>query len=61
VFSWTEQADGTWSKKLIHNFNCPVWRVSWSTMGSILAVSDGNGTTTLWKETLDGIWQQVQQ
>ena len=39
----------------------PVWRVSWSMTGNILAVSDGNNAVTLWKETIDGIWQQVSQ
>lgn len=61
VLAWTEQADGSWSKALIHDCGCPAWRASWSTMGSILAVSEASGATTLWKETLDGKWQQVQQ
>jgi protein transport protein SEC13 len=38
-----------------------VWRVSWSTTGNILAVSDGNNVVTLWKESTDGVWQQIQQ
>lgn len=61
VFAWTEQADGSWEGKLIHDFRVPVWRVNWSVTGSILAVSDGNNAVTLWKETVDGVWQQVVQ
>lgn len=61
VFAWTEQPDGTWQSKLVHNFGVPVWKVSWSVAGNILAVSDGNNAVSLWKETLDGVWQQVVQ
>jgi len=61
VFAWVEQADGTWQKKLVHDFKVPVWRVSWSITGNILAVSDSNNAVTLWKETLDGVWQQISQ
>jgi protein transport protein SEC13 len=61
VFAWTEGPDGTWSHKLVHDFKTPVWRVSWSVTGNILAVSDANNAVTLWKETLDGVWQQLAQ
>ena len=61
MIAWTEQADGSWASKLVHNFNVPVWRVSWSVAGNILAVSDANNAVSLWKETLDGVWQQVVQ
>jgi len=33
--------------------------VSWSLTGSVLSVSDGSGAVTLWKEALDGEWQQI--
>ena len=36
-----------------------MWRVSWSVTGNILAVSDSNSSVSLWKEALDGQWQQV--
>jgi protein transport protein SEC13 len=38
----------------------PVWRVSWSVTGNLLAVSDANHEVTLWKEQLDGSWTQIQ-
>ena len=28
-------------------------------MGNILAVSDGNNTVTIWKESVDGMWNQI--
>ena len=37
----------------------PVWRVSWSITGGTLAVSDSQGGVTLWKEGIDGHWQQL--
>jgi protein transport protein SEC13 len=61
VIAWVEQPDATWQKRLVHDFKVPVWRVSWSITGNILAVSDSNNAVTLWKETLDGVWQQISQ
>jgi len=37
-----------------------IWRVSWSITGNILAVSSGDNTVTLWKESLDE-WKCVSQ
>ncbi|CAK0773637.1 hypothetical protein CVIRNUC_004086 [Coccomyxa viridis] len=61
VLIWTESKDvpGQWSPALLHDFKAPVWRVSWSITGGTLAVSDSQGTVTLWKEGLDGQWQQL--
>lgn len=64
VFVWSEslRTDGAgWERTLVNDFKTPVWRVSWSVTGNILAVSDANNHATLWKETLDGVWQQVTQ
>lgn len=60
VFAWSERPGGAgWEKKLIHDFKVSVWRVSWSVTGALLAVSDANNAVTLWKESVDGLWQQV--
>lgn len=60
VYVWSEKPAGGWDRKLVHDFRpAPVWRVSWSQTGGILAVTDGTSAVTLWKETLDGVWQQV--
>ena len=50
-----------WTPTVLHTFDDPVWRVSWSITGSILAVSSGDSNVTLWKEGLDGSWTQVSQ
>ena len=38
-----------------------VWRVSWSLAGNVLAVSCGDGKVTLWKESLKGAWECVNE
>lgn len=42
---------------LLNSFDAPVWRLSWSITGNILAVSSGDGDVTLWKQMLDGEWK----
>jgi len=69
VIVWTHKdgggdadgTNGTWEPTLLNNFGEPVWRLSWSVTGSILAVSSGDSTVTLWKAGLDGTWKQVTQ
>jgi protein transport protein SEC13 len=53
--------DTKWSSKVLNTFEDPVWRVSWSITGNILAVSSGDANVTLWKEELDGVWSLVNQ
>ena len=61
VFIWTEAAPGAgWAAPtLLHDFGAPVWRVAWSLSGGVLAATDGKGGVTLWKESVDGAWEQV--
>mmetsp|Transcript_13096 Transcript_13096/g.15812 ORF Transcript_13096/g.15812 Transcript_13096/m.15812 type:complete len:309 (+) Transcript_13096:115-1041(+) len=60
VYIWTQEKPGApWKSTLLQDFKVPVWRVSWSVTGNILAVSDGNHAVTLWKEQLDGTWVQI--
>ncbi|XP_058103836.1 protein transport protein SEC13 homolog B-like [Magnolia sinica] len=60
VVIWTVAKEGDrWEGKVLNDFKTPVWRVSWSLTGNILAVADGNNNVTLWKEAVDGEWQQV--
>jgi len=67
VIIWKQGGDGTadddkkWSPKVLNTFEDPVWRVSWSITGNILAVSSGDANVTLWKEELDGVWSLVNQ
>ena len=63
VIVWTRKEDGSkvWEPSLLNNFGEPVWRLSWSVTGSILAVSSGDSTVTLWKAGLEGKYKQVSQ
>jgi len=60
VIAWSE-SDGSpgWSPVPVHDFGAAAWRLSWSTSGNVLAVSDANRAVSLWKEIADGNWQQV--
>ncbi len=47
-------------KCTILNFECVLWRVSWSLSGNALAVSGGDNKVTLWKERVrDGGWECI--
>ena len=60
VIIWMQtEAGGVWQPTLLNTFDAPVWRVSWSVTGNILALSSGDNTVTLWKAALDGTWSQV--
>lgn len=60
VFIWTQdEPGGAWRNTLLHDFKVPVWRLSWSVMGNVLAVSDANNLVTVWKESVDGQWDQI--
>ncbi|XP_024360104.1 protein transport protein SEC13 homolog B [Physcomitrium patens] len=60
VVIWTQKNDGDqWQSLTLNDFKTPVWRVSWSLTGNILAVSDSSSKVTLWKEEVDGDWVQI--
>ncbi|XP_055828641.1 protein transport protein SEC13 homolog B-like [Solanum dulcamara] len=60
VIIWTVGKEGNqWEGKVLKDFGAPVWRVSWSLTGNILAVANGNNNVTLWNEAVDGEWQPV--
>lgn len=50
---------GAWESSMLRDFGKPVWRVSWSVTGNVLAVSTGDSAVTLWKESLDGKWVEL--
>jgi len=60
VVIWNEDIKtGVWYKKQELKFQHKVWRVSWSVMGNILAVSQGDNNVSLWKQSMDGSWQNL--
>lgn len=60
VVIWTMGREGDqWEGKVLNDFHSPVWRVSWSLTGNLLAVASGDNTVTLWNEAVDGEWQKV--
>jgi protein transport protein SEC13 len=60
VLIWTQEGNnGAWKATLLHEFAAPVWRVSWSVTGYLLAVSSGDSDVSIWKAGLDGKWLQV--
>eukprot|EP01095_Lingulamoeba_sp_RSL-Kostka_P013857 TRINITY_DN584_c0_g1_i1.p1 TRINITY_DN584_c0_g1~~TRINITY_DN584_c0_g1_i1.p1 ORF type:complete len:304 (-),score=98.81 TRINITY_DN584_c0_g1_i1:95-1006(-) len=62
VFIWTNQKSEWSYKELPLNSNDVVWKVSWSTTGNILAVSQGDNSISLWKENLnDGEWVNISE
>mmetsp|Transcript_20236 Transcript_20236/g.42115 ORF Transcript_20236/g.42115 Transcript_20236/m.42115 type:complete len:479 (+) Transcript_20236:162-1598(+) len=54
-----QESKKKWSSTTLPTFEDPVWRLSWSVTGNILAVSSGDSNVTLWKEELDGSWSRV--
>jgi len=66
VIIWTQSAEpnARWTHKELpvkRESNSPVWRVSWSITGNILAVSGGaSNSVTLWKESVDD-WQCISE
>lgn len=59
VLIWVKKEDGRWSSKEILKLQTPIWRVSWSVGGNILAVSAGDNITRIFKETPEGEWEVV--
>jgi protein transport protein SEC13 len=54
--SSSSSSNGTtteWIGTVMHTFDDPVWRVSWSVTGHLLAVSSGDSHVTLWKASLN--------
>ena len=60
VYIWRLlDGSGVWHPKLLRTFDAPVWRVSWSVTGNVLAVSTGDHKVTLWKQSADEAWVQI--
>jgi protein transport protein SEC13 len=51
---------GEWVGTVMHTFDEPVWRVSWSITGHLLAVSSGDSTVTMWKASVHDRTKYIQ-
>ncbi len=51
---WKLGADGNWNTQEPLKFSTPVWRVSWSQIGIMLAVSTGDNEVKIYKENQNG-------
>lgn len=61
VYIWKQKdgASGPWEPTLLRIFEAPVWRLSWSLTGTVLAVSTGDHRVSLWKQSVDETWVQI--
>mgnify|MGYP001807410368 CR=1 FL=1 len=61
VYIWRQRdrTSGPWEPTLLRAFEAPVWRLSWSLTGTVLAVSTGDHRVSLWKQSVDESWVQV--
>jgi len=56
---WTKQDGVEWESKILRKFSYPLWDVSWSVTGNVLAVSGGDNNVSLWRELPDGGWKCI--
>ena len=60
VYVWCRaDMESKWVPTKVNIFDAPVWRVSWSVTGNILAVSAGDDDVSLWKESLTNEWHPL--
>jgi protein transport protein SEC13 len=60
VLIWTQDSlQSVWTKKLLkkERFADTVWKLSWSVAGTLLAVSSGDNKVSVWRESLQGEWE----
>ena len=58
VVIWRQTSPGEdWIGTPLEPFDQPVWRVSWSLTGNILAVSSGDNKVSIWKQALNKNWE----
>ena len=61
VIIWKFEVNKWRKTHLNKKFNTPTWKVSWSHCGSYLAVSAGDNCVYLFKENVDGVWEEISQ
>uniref|UniRef100_A0A7S3D420 Anaphase-promoting complex subunit 4-like WD40 domain-containing protein n=1 Tax=Palpitomonas bilix TaxID=652834 RepID=A0A7S3D420_9EUKA len=48
-----------WDTTSLKKFEGPVWSVSWSTTGNVLAVAVAHASVKLYKESVNGQWEEI--
>lgn len=56
---WSRKSGKTWTQSLDVSYPEAVWRVNWSVNGCVLVVSHGVEGIDMWKERLDGKWENL--
>ena len=61
---WVTQGDGKeasqWAERtVIPNEGVPLWKVSWSQVGNMLAISGGDNSVRIMSESANGEWAKV--
>eukprot|EP00708_Paratrimastix_pyriformis_P003868 GAFH01002672.1.p1 GENE.GAFH01002672.1~~GAFH01002672.1.p1 ORF type:complete len:316 (-),score=7.78 GAFH01002672.1:155-1072(-) len=59
IWTWADQSRSY--NKCVLRFEEPVWKVSWSETGTVLAISSGDAQVSLYKENLDGQWSCLKE
>lgn len=59
IWMQKERTQGEWESKELARFEAPVWRLSWSVTGTVLAVSTGDHKVSLWKQSVDDNWIEI--
>lgn len=61
VFIWRhELASNSWEATELPEFAACVWKLSWSVTGNLLAVTTADNRVSLWKESVDGSFKEVE-
>ena len=58
VIVWKHNGHG-WKEPVVHHFDRPVWKASWSHNGSMIAVTDAEQQVSLWKDVGGGQYMQI--
>ena len=62
IYIWSQtNTSPIWKKYPLHTHEI-VWRLSWSVIGNILAVTSGDNHVTLYQESLhEPVWKKISQ
>eukprot|EP00918_Siedleckia_nematoides_P085136 GHVU01187181.1.p1 GENE.GHVU01187181.1~~GHVU01187181.1.p1 ORF type:complete len:320 (-),score=34.16 GHVU01187181.1:258-1217(-) len=60
IIIWSQElASQPWKNSQTLTMKHPVWRVSWSVTGTVLAVAHGDDEVSLFKENVSGVWEPI--